>query len=323
MSRWVLIGGAGLTGLKIAEKLINMNISKSNIIIADLKNSLQNITLPATLIECDITKNILPKFIKDDIIIHLAARQYHRKVPKKNQLAWFREVNVVGTKNIINQCIKYNVKGLIFFSTDMVYGIPNYIPLNPDHPKKPIGPYGKSKLEAEQLCIESRKRGLSITVLRPRLIMGKGRLGIMEKLFKAISLNRPIPLIGSGNNYYQMVSVEDCCAATLLSVKYNFPNCELNLGSKIGPNVKELLNLLIKKVNSKSVLIPLPAFPLKTALSFLEKIGLPILHKEQYKIADKNYIVDISDTYSKIRWKPKQSDTDMIVAAYKHWKNIQ
>ena len=106
MSRWVLIGGAGLTGLKIAEKLINMNISKSNIIIADLKNSLQNITLPVTLTECDITKNILPKFIKDDIIIHLAARQYHRKVPKKNQLAWFREVNVAGTKNILNQCIK-------------------------------------------------------------------------------------------------------------------------------------------------------------------------------------------------------------------------
>ena len=323
MSRWVLIGGAGLTGLKIAEELIEMNISKSNIIIADLKNSLRKINLQVTLIECDISKNIIPKFKKDDVIIHLAARQYHTKIPKRNQLAWFREVNVVGTKNIINQCIKFNVKGLIYFSTDMVYGIPNYIPLNSAHPKTPIGPYGKSKLEAEMICIEARKKGLPITILRPRLIMGKGRLGIMEKLFKAISLNRPVPLIGRGNNCYQMVSVEDCSKAAILSVKYNFPNCELNLGSEVGPNIKKLLNFLIHTVNSKSILIPLPAFPLKIILTILEKMGLPILHKEQYKIADKNYIVDISDTYSKIRWKPKQSDTDMIVEAYKHWKNIQ
>ena len=323
MSRWVLIGGAGLTGLKIAEELIEMNTSKSNIIIADLKNSLRKINLQVTLIECDISKNIIPKFKKDDVIIHLAARQYHTKIPKRNQLAWFREVNVVGTKNIINQCIKFNVKGLIYFSTDMVYGIPNYIPLNSAHPKTPIGPYGKSKLEAEMICIESRKKGLPITILRPRLIMGKGRLGIMEKLFKAISLNRPVPLIGRGNNCYQMVSVEDCSKAAILSVKHNFPNCELNLGSEVGPNIKKLLNFLIHTVNSKSILIPLPAFPLKIILTILEKMGLPILHKEQYKIADKNYIVDISDTYSKIRWKPKQSDTDMIVEAYKHWKNIQ
>ena len=50
---------------------------------------------------------------------------------------------------------------------------------------------------------------------------------------------------------------------------------------------------------------------------------MPILYKEQYKIADKNYIVDISDTYSKIKWKPEQSDTDMIIEAYKHWEHIK
>ena len=323
MSRWILIGGAGLTGLKIAEKLIKINIPKSKIIIADLKYCLKKINIQATLVDCDIKNNHLPEFKKNDIIIHLAARQYHIKLPKKNQLNWFRDVNVEGTRNIINQCIKCNVKGLIFFSTDMVYGIPEYVPLNSTHPKNPIGPYGKSKLEAENLCINARKSGIPITILRPRLIMGKGRLGVMEKLFKAISLNRPVPIIGNGNNCYQMVSVDDCSEAVILSVKYNFPNSELNLGSETGPSVKTLLGLLIKKVNSKSLLIPIPALPVKLTLSFLEKIGLPILHKEQFKIADKNYIVDISDTYSKIRWKPKQSDKDIIVEAYKHWKNIQ
>ena len=67
MSRWILVGGAGLTGLQIAEKLISMKISKSNIIIADLKDTLKGINVKVTLAECDISKNIIPKFLKDDI----------------------------------------------------------------------------------------------------------------------------------------------------------------------------------------------------------------------------------------------------------------
>ena len=323
MSRWVLIGGAGLTGLKISEDLINIQVPKSKIIIADLKKPLKNVNLKVTKVFCDISKNILPKFEKNDIIIHLAARQYHFKVPNKNQLSWFREVNVTGTQNVINHCLKYKVKGLIFFSTDMVYGIPTFIPLTTNHPKNPIGPYGKSKLEAEELCFLAREKGLAITILRPRLIMGKGRLGVMKKLFTSIFNNLPVPLIGSGKNSYQMISVYDCSKATLLSVEKNFPNFELNLGSEIGPNVKDLLSLLIKRVYSKSIIIPLPAFPLKIVLNLMEKIGFPILYKEQYKIADKNYIVDISDTYSKISWKPKYSDKDMIIEAYNYWKNIK
>ena len=84
MPRWVLIGGAGLTGLQITKQLISMKVPKPNIIIADLKNTFKNINLKVTMAECDIAKNIIPKFLKDDIIIHLAARQYHTKIPKRN-----------------------------------------------------------------------------------------------------------------------------------------------------------------------------------------------------------------------------------------------
>ena len=68
MPRWVLIGGAGLTGLQITKQLISMKVSKPNIIIADLKNTFKKINLKVTMAECDIAKNIIPKFLKDDII---------------------------------------------------------------------------------------------------------------------------------------------------------------------------------------------------------------------------------------------------------------
>ena len=321
MSRWILIGGAGFTGQNIARKLIKNKIPKNKIIIADKRDCIQETNLAVTLEYCDISKNILPQLQKDDIVIHLAARQYHNKIPYFKQLDWFREVNFVGTKFLINGCLKNNVKGLIYFSSDMVYGIPKSIPIKPNHHRKPLGPYGKSKLEAENLCIQSRNKGLNITIFRPRLIMGPGRLGVMKKLFKAISQNKPVPLIGQGLNYYQMVSVKDCANAAILAANNGFPNIELNLGSTLGPNVKELLKALIKKVNSKSKLIPLPAIFVKNGLKLLDNLGLTILHAEQYKIANKNYIVDISDTYSRLGWKPKYTDEDMIIDAYKFWKN--
>jgi len=320
MSRWVIIGGAGLTGMNLANKLIKqLNINPSNIILADLEQRLQNIKLPVKLSSCDISKNIFPEFKKNDIVIHLAARQYHISVPWKNRLDWFKEVNVTGTKNLLNTIINIDLKGLIYFSTDMVYGYPQTLPIKVDHHRKPLGPYGKSKLEAENILISAQEKGLPITILRPRLIMGPGRLGIMEKLFSSLSLNRPIPMIGKGDNYYQMVSVDDCSDAIILSVQNNFPTQILNLGSNPELKVKDLLKNLIKEVNSNSSLIPLPAKLSKFALNFLDLLGLTILYPEQFYIADKNYIVDISYTKSLIGWNPKYSDLEMMISAYRNW----
>ena len=90
-------------------------------------------------------------------------------------------------------------------SSDMVYGYPKSIPIKNTHSKKPLGPYGKSKLKAENLALKAQKNGMPLTILRPRLIMGPGRLGIMERLFSSISHNKTVPIIGKGKNYYQMV----------------------------------------------------------------------------------------------------------------------
>ena len=52
--------------------------------------------------------------------------------------------------------------------------------------------------------------------------MGPGRLGVMKKLFEAIAQNKPVPLIGNGLNYYQMVSVKDCANAAILAANKGF-----------------------------------------------------------------------------------------------------
>jgi dTDP-glucose 4,6-dehydratase len=158
---------------------------------------------------------------------------------------------------------------------------------------------------------------MSITIMRPRLIVGPGRLGILEKLFALIRRGLPVPLIGSGNNRYQMVSVHDCVSAAVLAVKAGIPNREFNLGSEDPPRVKDLLGDLIKRVGSRSFLLATPAPAVKATLSLLDKLGLTLLYPDQFAIADAEYIVDISETRDVLGWAPQYRDPDMLAEAYR------
>lgn len=81
-----------------------------------------------------------------------------------------------------------------------------------------VGAYGKSKIEAKKLCVEYREKGLSVTVLRPKTFVGPHRLGVFEILFDWIKDGKKIPVIGSGNNRYQLLDVDDLVEAIYLLV---------------------------------------------------------------------------------------------------------
>ena len=159
--------------------------------------------------------------------------------------------------------------------------------------KNPLGPYGRSKAASEELCERARAKGYRITILRPRMIVGPGRFGILVKLFRLMDRGLPVPMIGNGHNRYQMIAVEDVVSAILASVEKGFPPVALNLGSGEAPPVRDLLRNTIRRIGSRSIVVPVPAAPLKVALSSLEKLGMPLLHREQYRIADINYVVDM------------------------------
>jgi nucleoside-diphosphate-sugar epimerase len=111
---------------------------------------------------------------------------------------------------------------------------------------------------------------MNISLFRPRLIIGPGRLGILEKLFKLIDWNLPVPMIGSGRNPYQFISVFDCAEAARLAWKAGVPNEAYNLGSLNPPPVRKLLGDLIKHAGSKSILVPTPGWAVKRTLDLLD-----------------------------------------------------
>ena len=359
--RYIIFGGSGFVGryavAALQEAMANSRIEKGEIVCVDVaefvglesvsENSGQGVNstpnsneisqkftqIPVKFVHCDISQDFDFAFDKDDIVVHLAARAYAPKPPLKpfgvhRLKEYFFAVNVEGTKRIVAQMLRDGCKRLVYFSTDMVYGKPQALPVPTSHERKPFGYYGLSKKASEDFIIAQRKivaggGGFNATIFRPRMILGAGRYGILLKLFALMERNLPLPLIGNGKNCYQMVSVRDCTEAIVCAIERGVPNDEFNLGSQNPPCIKDLLKSVCEKSGSKSFCLPTYARGVKWILGALEALGLPLMYREQFAIADEQYLIDTSKTSEVLGWQPKDSDSDMLFQAYKAYRKMR
>lgn len=312
--RHIVVGGSGFTGRVLVAKLVAHG---QETIIADRVPPAQPAL--ARYVPVDLTHAASLAALAlapDDIVYHFAARQFHSGVPTRRQDRWFREVNVEGTRNLMRHLDASGVRRVVYLSTDMVYGIPARGLVRAGDPRAPIGPYGQSKREAEDLLFGYRERGFRITVLRPRMIVGPGRYGILTKLFALMRHGLPVPMIGGGANCYQMVSVFDVVSAVQMAAARGCPDIEANLGSANPPTVRALLRGLIARAGSRSAVVPTPGSAVKAAMAGLEFVGFPLMYREQYRIADVHFVVDIEQTHERLGWRPGFTDEDMLFEAY-------
>lgn len=320
----VIFGGSGFVGHYIARDLL---ASGEQVLVCDLAKS----TLPAHdhcgFMQVDITKPADVARVPidaDDVVHNVAARMLHPIVRRRDRYEYFYSVDYHGAVNIVEAMERAGCDRLVQFSTDMVYGpLQTPPPVSVNHPRVPIGEYSASKKALEDYCIGKRAHGLRVSIFRPRLIVGPGRVGILGNLFKLIRKSLPVPLIGTGANRYQMIAVFDCASAAVCSASRGVVNGEFNLGSANPPTVRHLLEELIRQARSRSILVPTPAWPLKAMLRFLDRVNLPILVPEQFEIADHDYVVDIEPTIRMLGWQPRFSDQDMMLEAYRQYTSAR
>jgi dTDP-glucose 4,6-dehydratase len=319
----IIIGGDGFVGSHLAADLVGMG---EDVLVCDIQKSAHPHYAKVPFQHVDVTDPASVDSIaltSQDLVYNLSAKMLSPIVTRKERHDFFWPVNYHGTQNILAWMEKNGATRLVHFTTDMIYGHSVTVPQDETHPAKPLGEYGESKLATEALCQGYRDKGFHIPIFRPRLIIGPGRLGILVKLFRLIDLNLPVPMIGSGNNPYQFISVFDCASACIAAWKADFPNSAYNLGSDDPPPVKKLLGDLIKHAGSKSILLPTPASLVKLTLDTLDAINLPIMDPEQYKIADEICILDTSKAKRELRWAPQHRDEDMLLAAYTEYRKTR
>jgi dTDP-glucose 4,6-dehydratase len=316
----IIIGGDGFVGRKLA---VNLVTAGEDVIIADIARGTDrhNDTIPHCWFDVTQPETFKSVDLKaDDVVYNLSARMLSPIMPRAKRHDFFWPVNYDGVVNILEWMNRHGASKLVHFTTDMIYGHTHEVPTKEDAPAVPLGEYGYSKLETEHLCAKWRERGMSISIFRPRLIIGPGRLGILSKLFKLIDLNLPVPMIGAGKNPYQFISVFDCASAAQAAWRVGFPNKAYNLGSDDPPPVRELLRDLIREAGSYSIPLPTPAPLVKATLTALDYINMPLMDPEQYLIADEICILDTSAAKKDLGWKPLYRDEDMLKAAYREYR---
>ena len=317
----IIIGGDGFVGQQLACDLVAKG---EQVVVADIVQRPAPHYQKVEFVRIDVTERASLDALKvspEDVVYNLSAKMLSPIMPRAKRHDFFWPVNYNGVENILDWMNKSGANRLVHFTTDMIYGHTHQVPTSEDAPANPLGEYGQSKLETEWLCDEWRKRGFKITIFRPRLIIGPGRLGILEKLFKLIDYNLPVPMIGSGHNPYQFISVFDCASACVAAWQAGFPDKAYNLGSDDPPPVRVLLKDLIKEAGSRSFVLPTPAPLVKLTLSALDLINMPLMDPEQYLIADEVCILDTTAAKTDLGWQPRFRDEDMLKAAYREYRS--
>ena len=211
------------------------------------------------LIRGDIRNKKLVKRIFDeneiDKVVHLAARAGVRPSFENPEL--YEDVNINGTKNLLDVALKNNVKQFIFASSSSVYGTNEKIPFSEeDEIQNMISPYAKTKRKGELLCKEYSSKGLKITILRFFTVFGPRNRPDMAvfKFSDSVYNDREIILFGDGSMKRDFTFVSDIVNGIKKSLEKEFEFEIINLGNNKPITVKELIKLIEKTVGKKALI---------------------------------------------------------------------
>ncbi len=250
---------------------------------------------------------------KIDLIIHCAAA-----LP-----LWPREeimsTNIAGLRNTLEQVRKCSVERVIFISSTAVYGVPDKHPLVEDDPVVGVGAYGESKIAGEAVCAEFRAKEMCVPVIRPKTFIGTARLGVFQILYDWVDSGKRIPIIGKGDNLYQLLEVTDLIEAIHLAstAPRDEANDIFNVGAQHFEKVKLDVGALCDFAGNGARVMPTPAALVKPALAVFEFLKISPLYKWVYGTADKDSYVSTEKIEKKLGWKSKNSNQDALIGSHK------
>ncbi len=276
----LITGGAGYIGSHCALGFLNQG---ENIIIFDnlenghietinsLKQAGKVEFIKGDLRNIQDIEEVFKKY-EIDTVIHFAGYiQVEESV--KNPSKYYRN-NILGSLNLFDTMVKYNVKKIVFSSTCAIYGEPEYTPLDEKHPKNPVNPYGRTKLMIEQI-LEDYDRAYGLKSIRLRYFNVAGadsqtRIGewhepethLIPNILKSVfEKDKTFKIFGTNYDTFDgtcirdYVNVEDMAIAHVKAYNYlkqNNKSDYFNIGTSSGSSVKEVFDTA-KSVTGKEI----------------------------------------------------------------------
>jgi nucleoside-diphosphate-sugar epimerase len=205
---------------------------------------------------------------------------------------------------------------VIFISSSSVYGVPpTSEALTEDSSFAPFEAYGKSKVAAEDIC-RAYKGDVDISIIRPRTIVGAGRMGILSLVFGWVGRNRPLMILGGGKNRYQLVSPQDLAEAVYRVSVASCSGEDFNVGTTRFGTLHQDLTEFLQGIGSRSRIHSVPGWFARAVLPILSATRLVPFVKYQYTMADRDVYFSTDKMQRILGWVPTQSNSNMLVEAF-------
>jgi len=321
----LVTGGTGFTGKALVKRLLD---DGHQVVALDYKEGLKTEELRSSGAEVVIgsvtDKNVVIDCMDGvDVVHHLAAAFRELDVPESH----YDEVNVEGTRNVLNAAFEHKVKKFVYCSTCGVHGNIDSPPGGEDAPIQPADYYQSTKYKAEPIVQEYFEKGMPTVILRPAAIYGPGDPERFFMIFRRVNKG-VFPMFGGGKTFYHPLYVDNLVDAIVLAMQPGKGDgkCYL-IADEEYYEIEELVRrvALAMKVDVK---IPhYPITPLIVAGHVCEKICKPFgitppIFPRRVDWYRQNRAFDISRAKQDLGYDPKIGIDEGLARTYEWYKQV-
>lgn len=259
MTKILVTGGAGFIGSHVVARYLDLG--HEVVVVDDLSTGrLSNLDPRAKFYQMDIRDPQLRELFfreKPEMVNHHAAQMNVRR--SVADPLFDAQVNVVGSVNVIECAKMFDVRRFVYISTGgAVFGEPEYLPCDENHPINPICQYGASKHTVEHyLYMYYENYGLESIVLRYPNVYGprqdpNGEAGVIAIFTGLMLAGKSLTINGDGEQTRDYVYVGDCARANVLALDTSIKHGIFNIGSGKGTSVNEIFDHLSQLTDFRS-----------------------------------------------------------------------
>lgn len=306
--RTLVTGGSGYLGETVVRKLCERGDTVRVLDLVDNEDRPGDVEM----IRGDICDPVaVQRAVQGMQIVHHDVAQ----VPLAKDKEKFWSVNVEGTRILLDAALRAGVEKVLLVSSSAIYGVPPRNPVDASVAPHPREAYGRAKLEGERVAEEYVKKGLDVSIVRPRTVLGHGRLGIFQILFEWVRRGRPIYTLGDGHNRYQFVHADDLASVCLRADRLPGSHVFLAGTDRFG-TMRQLLDGLVAHAGTRSPIRALPFGPTQLAMAVTSKLGLSPLGDYHTLMYGREMFFDVTETKQLLGWEPRYSNAEMIAESY-------